>query len=89
MSNYEYITLNRQDEEAIRSFYEKIPTSGDLHFSLNREPGFFDALEAEGNDPEVLIMRKINSGDVISIQWKPQLAICHHFAWQKNTVIGF
>jgi hypothetical protein len=66
MSNYEYITLNRQDEEAIRSFYEKIPTSGDLHFSLNREPGFFDALEAEGNDPEVLIMRKINSGEIIA-----------------------
>ena len=66
MSNYEYVILNRSDEKLIRCFYEKIPTSGDLHFSLTREPDFFDALEAEGNDPDVLVMRKISSGEIIA-----------------------
>lgn len=66
MSNYEYIILNRSDEKLICSFYENIPTSGDLHFSLTREPDFFDALEAEGNNPDVLVMRKRDSDEIIA-----------------------
>ena len=65
MSNYEYIILSRSDEDQIRRFYETTPTSGDLHFSLNREPGFFDALEVEGDNPDVLVMRKFDSGEII------------------------
>jgi hypothetical protein len=65
MSNFEYICLKRSDEEQIRRFYEIIPTSGDLHFFLNREPDFFDALEVEGDNPDVLVMRKIDSGEII------------------------
>ncbi len=65
MSNYEYVCLNRSDEESVRRFYETLPTSGDLHFSLNREPDFFNALDVEGDNPDVLVMRKIDSGEII------------------------
>lgn len=65
MSGYGYLRLNRSSENQIRSFYESIPTSGDVHFSLNREPGFFDALEVEGNNSDVFVMQKKDTGEII------------------------
>jgi hypothetical protein len=66
MSNYEYLTLNRIHEEQIRNFYDSLPTAGGIHFSLNRSPDFFGALEVEGDDSEVFVMRKQDSSEIIT-----------------------
>lgn len=65
MSNFEYLSLKRSDEEHIRHFYDSLPTSGGIRFSLNRSPDFFGALEAEGDDPDVFVMRRKDSSEII------------------------
>ena len=65
MSNFEYIVLDKPEERSIRRFYEDLSTLGDFHFSISREPDFFEAIEVEGNDPEIFVMRRICSREII------------------------
>ena len=65
MSNFEYIVLDKSEERSISRFYEDLPTLGDFYFSISREPDFFEAIEVEGNDPEVFVMRRICSREII------------------------
>jgi hypothetical protein len=66
MSNFEYLSLNKTDEKKIREFYASVSKSGSIQFSLCREPGFFDALVVEGNEPDVFVMRKKDDGEIIT-----------------------
>ncbi len=56
--------LTHDDEAQVSDFYHKPATDSMINFYLNREPGFFDALQVEGEDPAVFAVIDDETGQI-------------------------
>ncbi len=53
--------IEEDGESELKQFYAARPTEGNIHFTLQREPNFFEALDVEGYTPKVMAV--INSAN--------------------------
>jgi hypothetical protein len=65
MSRFLTYKLQPNEECEIKEFYRNIPTSGNLSFVLEREPSFYEALEVEGNEADVVVVKDSVSNKIV------------------------
>ncbi len=64
MSKFITYKITKDEEVAIKQFYHEIPTAGNMNFSLEREPDIFAALEVEGFNAEIIVVKDTSNNQL-------------------------
>jgi hypothetical protein len=67
MAKVDIRLASRSDDADLRRFVREADMEGRVRVSFPREPSYFDALEVEGRDSEVVIARETGSGRLVGM----------------------
>ncbi len=62
-----YEGARREDDGALRAFLHRSPSGGDVRLRIEKEPGFFDAFEVEGERGDVLLARDEVRREIVGV----------------------